>query len=194
MAAFSSQRAFFYAFIVSFLVLIVQCAPAQSEHVHLKHQVRALNSPHIYKRQNVSSFEITEAQKVLNEAVAQQNKYNTYRVENPRRNTYVSRHSSGAKASKRQTSNEPAPPTLNATVLAAAKLVAEANAAAHRKTERCIGNILNLSMLRNSMPRPILPREHLEMRSMEMRQEILIGFRTSLKLAMPQWEMMTLIW
>jgi len=64
----------------------------------------------------------------------------------------------------------------------------------NRKTERCIGNILNLSMLRNSMPRPILPREHLEMRSMEMRQEILIGFRTSLKLAMPQWEMMTLIW
>jgi glucan 1,3-beta-glucosidase len=133
MAAFSSQRAFFYAFIVSFLVLIVQCAPAQSEHVHLKHQVRALNSPHIYKRQNVSSFEITEAQKVLNEAVAQQNKYNTYRVENPRRNTYVSRHSSGAKASKRQTSNEPALPTLNATVLAAAKLVAEANAAAQQK-------------------------------------------------------------
>jgi hypothetical protein len=43
MAAFSSQRAFLYAFIVSFLVLTIQCSPEPIEHVYLKHQIRALN-------------------------------------------------------------------------------------------------------------------------------------------------------
>ncbi|RFU28181.1 hypothetical protein B7463_g8175, partial [Scytalidium lignicola] len=114
-------------------VVPVQTVGRVSERVHLKHQLRALNSPHIHKRQNVSTFEIARAQKILNEAVTQQSKYNSYRLENPRRNTYVSRHSKEAKTSKRKTDDEPTAPPLNATVLAAASLIAEVNAAAQLK-------------------------------------------------------------
>jgi glucan 1,3-beta-glucosidase len=144
MAAFSSHRAFVYAFLVSFFVLLAQCSTEQSERVHLKHQLRAVNASHIHKRQNVSNFEISQAQKILDEAFAQQNKYNTYRLENPRRNTYVSRHSNEAKASKRKRDNEPTAPTLSATVLAAASLIAEVNAAAQ----------LQNGTLHNKYPQP----------------------------------------
>jgi glucan 1,3-beta-glucosidase len=130
MAAFSSHPAFFYAFILSLLVLIVQGRPEKSEPVHLKHQLRSLNSPHIHKRQNISNFELTQARKLVEEAVAQQNIYNNYRVANPKRNTYVSRHSPEAKSSKNKRENGPVAPTLNATVLAAASRLAEFNAAA----------------------------------------------------------------
>lgn len=130
MAAFSSERAFFYAFIDSFLVLIAQCRPEESEPVHLKHQLRALNSPFLHKRQNISNFELTQAQKMVEEAVAQQNIYNSYRVANPRRNTYASRHSPEAKSSKNKRAAEPVAPSLNATVRAAASRLAEFHAAA----------------------------------------------------------------
>lgn len=130
MAAFSSQRAFFYAFIVSFLVLIAQCQPENSEPVYLKHQLRSLNSPHLHKRQNISHLELTQAQKIVQEAIAQQNIYNSYRVANPRRNTYVSRHSPKAKSSNNKRDDEPVAPKLNATVLAAASRLAEFDAAA----------------------------------------------------------------
>lgn len=133
MAAFSSQRAFFYAFIFSFLVFIAQCRPEKSEPVHLKHQLRSLNTPHLHKRQNISNFELTQAQKIVDEAIAQQNIYNSYRVANPRRNTYVSRHSPEAKSFKNKRDDEPVAPTLNATVLAAASRLAEFHAAAQFK-------------------------------------------------------------
>jgi hypothetical protein len=109
--------------------LIAQCRPEREEPVHLKHQIRALNSPHLHKRQNISNFEITQAQKIVAEAVAQQNIYNSYRVANPRRNTYVSRHSPEAHSSKNKRADEPVAPTLNATVLAAASRLAEYHAA-----------------------------------------------------------------
>jgi hypothetical protein len=143
MTALLIQRAFSYAFIVSFLVLLVQCS---SERVHLKHQLRSLNSPHhpthqirsfksphihhIHKRQNVSTVELTEAQKIVTEAVAQQNIYNENRVANPKRNTYLSRPSSEARSANRKRDNEPSPPALNATLLAAASHLAESHAAA----------------------------------------------------------------
>lgn len=131
MVAFPSYRTLNFAFfIVSSLVLLAQCSPEQRERVYLKHQLRALNSPHLHKRQNTSTFELAQARKVLNEAVAQQSQYNRYRLQNPRRNTYVSRHSNEAKAFKSKRDNEPSPPILNTTVLAAARLVAEFNAAA----------------------------------------------------------------
>jgi glucan 1,3-beta-glucosidase len=133
MAGFLSRRSLVYAFLLSFFVLLAQCSGEQSERVHLKHQLRALDSPHIHKGQNATKFEIAQAQKLLNEAVAQQNKYNNYRLENPRRNTYVSRHSNEAAASKKKASNEPSAPVLNATLLAAASLIAESNAAAQLK-------------------------------------------------------------
>jgi hypothetical protein len=130
MTALLIQRAFSYAFIVSFLVLLVQCS---SERVHLKHQLRSLKSPHIHhihKRQNVSTVELTEAQKIVTEAVAQQNIYNENRVANPKRNTYLSRHSSEARSANRKRDNEPSPPALNETLLAAASHLAESHAAA----------------------------------------------------------------
>lgn len=130
MAMLSLYHAFLYVSMVSFFVLFAQCSPDQSEHVHLKHQLRSLNPPHLYKRHNVSTSDISEARRILNEAVAQQNRYNNYRLKNPRRNTYVSRHSKKAKLANVMAVDEPTAPTLNATVLAAASLIAEINAAA----------------------------------------------------------------
>ena len=113
MAAFSSQSAFLYAFIISFLVLIAQCRPEKSEPVHLKHQLHSLNSPHLHKRQNISNSELTQAQKIVAQVIAQQNIYNNYRVANPRRNTYASRNYPEAKFSKNKRDDEPVAPTLS---------------------------------------------------------------------------------
>ena len=67
---------------------------------------------------------------LVDEAVAQQGIYNTYRVANPKRNTYVSRNSAEGQSRKnRKRDDQPTAPTLNATVLAAAALLAEHSAA-----------------------------------------------------------------
>jgi len=78
----------------------------------------------------VSSSDIAQAQTIVNDAVAAQGVYNAYRVAHPQRNRYISRNSPEARAAKnKKRDDEPAAPTLNATVLAAAALLAEHQAA-----------------------------------------------------------------
>ncbi|OBT68746.1 hypothetical protein VE03_02225 [Pseudogymnoascus sp. 23342-1-I1] len=95
----------------------------------LKHQLRALQSKPEYKSQNATQNDVIKANKLVADAIAQQGRYNTYRVENPVRNTYISRFSTRAKDEKRSKSRYP-PPLFNSTVLAAARLLAERDAAA----------------------------------------------------------------
>ena len=130
MASFFPQRALIYAFLLFLLVVAGTCSPPETEPVHLPHQLRALNTPLIHKRQNISTHDITQAQKILAEAVAQQSIYNTYRFDHPKRNTYLSRNSNEAKTAKKKRDVAPIAPALDATVMAAASLIAEADAAA----------------------------------------------------------------
>jgi glucan 1,3-beta-glucosidase len=105
----------------------VSASLTQDHSAYLWHQRQAIESPPLVKRQNVSFSDISQAEKLVADAVAQQSKYNTYRVANPRRNTYQSRHSATAAKAKRD--DEPTPPTLNTTLIAAAALLAEHTAA-----------------------------------------------------------------
>ncbi|KAH8816524.1 pectate lyase superfamily protein-domain-containing protein [Xylogone sp. PMI_703] len=84
----------------------------------------------ITKHDNTPPAAIAEARAVVASAIAEMRATNKARVENPLRNTYVSRHSS---SSKRRTAI-PSPLTRpNTTVAAAAALVAEVDAAAKAK-------------------------------------------------------------
>lgn len=132
MAFFFPQRALIYAFLLFLLVVVGTCSPLETESVHLPHQLRALNKPLIQKRQNVSTYDVTQAQKIVAEAVAQQSIYNTHRFDHPKRNTYLSRNSNEAKAAKQKRDVAPIAPTLNATIVAAASLIAEVHAAAQQ--------------------------------------------------------------
>ncbi|KAE9377716.1 glycoside hydrolase family 55 protein [Stipitochalara longipes BDJ] len=80
---------------------------------------------------SVSTSDIAQAQAIVAEAVRQQGEYNTYRAANPRTNQYYVGNSAEARAYRKQKrATEPAPPTLNPTLRAAAALLAEHNAAA----------------------------------------------------------------
>ncbi|RDW56893.1 pectin lyase fold factor [Coleophoma crateriformis] len=109
-----------------YILAVVGASLTEDPPTYLWHQRRALKNPPVHKRQNTSSYELVQAQKLVAEAVAQQSEYNTYRVANPRRNTYKSRHSATAKHKR---DDEPAAPILNTTLLAAAALLAEHHAA-----------------------------------------------------------------
>lgn len=72
-------------------------ASSEPPPTYLRHQKRALEKSHLYKRestssstQNISDSAIIEAQKIFADAVNQQSLYNTYRVANPRLNKYFS--------------------------------------------------------------------------------------------------------
>ncbi|RAL02989.1 glycoside hydrolase family 55 protein [Aspergillus ibericus CBS 121593] len=119
--AFNRLPLFLFLF---YLVSLIAASPADQP-LHLWHQRRALADPPTPSSQNVSSSALTQAQKLVASAVAQQSEYNAYRVANPKRNTYQSRHSA---ASKQKRSDEPAAPTLDANLRAAAALLAERHA------------------------------------------------------------------
>lgn len=131
-----------YSVLLRILLLLglvaVTLASANSDvpPTYLRHQRRALERPHLLRRTNdssltnVSSTAITEAQRLVTAAAAQQGEYNAYRVANPRRNQYYASNSSEAQAyRKRKRDTEPVPPTLNATIRAAAALLASHTAA-----------------------------------------------------------------
>ncbi len=73
--------------------------------------------------QNISTGALQDAQELVAAAVAQQSVYNAYRVTHPRRNTYKSRPD--ATSTSRRRFDEPAAPALNASLKAAAALLAE---------------------------------------------------------------------
>lgn len=117
------------------LVLGSQSSPP--EKTYLRHQRRAMEKPYVYKRTNGTSSALTTAQKLVDDAVAQQSEYNTYRVAHPRRNNYYasdlpSPKSVAKKAKTRRDQSEPLPPKLNDTIRAAAALLAEHHAAQQR--------------------------------------------------------------
>ncbi|OBT71633.1 hypothetical protein VF21_09708 [Pseudogymnoascus sp. 05NY08] len=123
--------------ILFLLCCVIVLASASGETVppptYLRHQLRALASSPAYKSQNATAGQILKANKLVEESIAQQSLYNTYRVENPIRNSYVSEHSAQAKVFNRNKVSVPVRPTLNSTVLAAAKLLAERDAAAQHR-------------------------------------------------------------
>ncbi|RDW56742.1 pectin lyase fold factor [Coleophoma cylindrospora] len=132
-----------------YVLAVVGASLTKDPPTYLWHQRRALKNPPVHKRQNTSSYELQQAQKLVAEAVAQQSEYNTYRVANPRRNTYESRHSATAKHKR---AGEPAPPTLNTTLLAAAALVAEHHAAQKLSN----GTLHNSYTAFTQLPRPLV--------------------------------------
>ncbi|KIM96238.1 glycoside hydrolase family 55 protein, partial [Oidiodendron maius Zn] len=128
MTPFYQNHLCFLVFL-SYVIAVVSASLTEESPTYLWHQRRSLENPPIAKRQNVSSYDILQAEKLVAEAVAQQAKYNTYRVANPRRNTYLSRPSDESTSTKKKREDEPVQPTLNGTVLAAAALLSERNAA-----------------------------------------------------------------
>jgi glucan 1,3-beta-glucosidase len=128
MASFYQQSLPFWI-LFFYILTVVGASLTEEPPAYLWHQRRSLENPPIRKRQNVSNYDILQAEKLVADAVAQQSKYNAYRVANPRPNTYKSRHSDEATSTKNKREDEPAPPTLNATLVAAAALLAEHNAA-----------------------------------------------------------------
>jgi hypothetical protein len=119
--------------LISFLCFIGVIASSSEQSptgTYLKHQLRALQEKPKYKSQNATNGDISKAQKLVAEAIAQQGRYNTYRVDNPIRNSYASRNSVQAKGGKRSKGSRPSPPSFNSTVRAAARLLAERDAAA----------------------------------------------------------------
>lgn len=116
------------------LVSLVFAGATDEPPTYLRHQRRALEkSHHHYRRSNITSTtNVTEAQRIVDAAVAQQGEYNAWRVQNPRRNNYYASNlpkpdSVNAESRKRD-SSEPSPPVLNSTVRAAAALLAEHDA------------------------------------------------------------------
>ncbi|PYH85075.1 exo-1,3-beta-D-glucanase [Aspergillus uvarum CBS 121591] len=109
---------------------ILFASPIADSDFHLWHQRRALANPPRPRSLNVSSSELRQAQKLVEAAVAQQSEYNAWRVANPKRNTYESRHSNATYAStQHKRSDQPAAPMLDARLRAAAALLAERHAA-----------------------------------------------------------------
>ncbi|KAK6075617.1 LysM domain-containing protein [Seiridium cupressi] len=113
--------------------IVLAAADASSEPAtYLRHQRRAMEKPHVYKRTNISTSDISQAQSIVDAAVAQQGEYNSYRVANPRRNNYYASDlpiPNSVTKKMRRRADESTAPTLNSTVLAAAALVAEHHAA-----------------------------------------------------------------
>ncbi|KAF2153724.1 glycoside hydrolase family 55 protein [Myriangium duriaei CBS 260.36] len=103
----------------------------QYQHLHFHLRRQNASFPLV---QNASATDpvIAAAESILAQAVIQQGLYNTWRVENPLRNTYISRHSPQAPSATRQRkrSGEPVAPHLNNTILAAAAVVAHRDALA----------------------------------------------------------------
>lgn len=84
-------------------------------------------------RNNATDSTLEAAEAIVAAAVIQQGIYNAWRVDNPRRNTYKSRFSANSSTesqSKRKRDEEPVAPHLNATILAAAALIAHRDALA----------------------------------------------------------------
>ena len=111
-----------------FYLLSFVAASPEAKPLYLWHQRRAIANPPTPSLHNVSSSALAYAQKLVASAVAQQSEYNAYRVANPKRNTYRSRHSQDAQSALHQRSDEPVAPTLDANLRAAAALLAEHHA------------------------------------------------------------------
>lgn len=122
----------FLLFLCCLTVLATSSEEGHAPPTHLRHQIRALASSPTYKSQNATADEIFKANKLIQEAIVQQGIYNTHRVENPLRNSYASRGPTQSKSAKIAA---PVRPTLNITLLNAAKLIAERDAAAQHATE-----------------------------------------------------------
>ncbi|KAK8070234.1 LysM domain-containingprotein [Apiospora phragmitis] len=127
--------------LISFLALCatltwVAAYSLPPDHYHLPHQIRALEQSRVQRRQlltittkNVSSRDLQDAQRLVDEAVAAQGRYNSWRLDHPKRNTYVSRHSHKAHEIRtRKRDNEPAVPRLDSSLLTAAAVLAEHHA------------------------------------------------------------------
>ncbi len=119
------------------LAIAAQDAPREPA-TYLRHQRRAMEKRamekkhYTYKRSNVTSSSLAEAQRLVDEAVAQQGTYNSYRVANPRRNNYFASNAenpTSATKRMRKRDDEPSLPVINSTVSAAAALLAEHHAA-----------------------------------------------------------------
>ncbi|KAI9645912.1 hypothetical protein NHQ30_005349 [Ciborinia camelliae] len=160
----SSLKGLYFCLAFFCALAVASTTPKEESPFYLPHQRRGLENPPIQKRQNISTYnastyDILQAEKLVAEAVAQQAAYNNYRVTNPRRNTYLSRHSEEAKSAKRKRDDlsEPTPPSLNVTLLAAAALLAERNAA---------GKLANGTLHKSysqfmTFPRPlVVPSKH----------------------------------
>lgn len=136
----------FLALLAFFGFTLVMAAPSAEPATYLRHQRRALERQHerLYRRSNVtdpgngtsasantSSSALADAQKLIDDMVAQQGAYNAYRVKNPRRNNYYADDlpkPDSVQKKVRRRDDEPAPPTLNSTISAAAALLAEHHA------------------------------------------------------------------
>jgi glucan 1,3-beta-glucosidase len=98
--------------------------------LYMWHQRRAMAKSPRYlspRALNISSSALQQAQDLVAAAVAKQSAYNAYRVANPQRNTYRSRHS-GAASRKRSDDPGPEAPHLDDSLKAAAALLAESHA------------------------------------------------------------------
>lgn len=116
--------------LVAFCLNLIEASPAADPAFHLWHQRRALAHPPRPRSLNTSSSGLRQAQKLVEAAVAQQSEYNAWRVANPKRNTYQSRHSNDAHSSTQHKKyDQPVAPTLDPRLRAAAALLAERHAA-----------------------------------------------------------------
>ncbi|KAK4860839.1 hypothetical protein LT330_004570 [Penicillium expansum] len=114
----------------AFCLNLIWASPAADPAFHLWHQRRAIAHPPRPRSLNTSTSDLWQAQKLVEAAVAQQSEYNAWRVANPKRNTYQSRHSNATRSStQHKRSNQPVAPTLNPRLRAAAALLAERHAA-----------------------------------------------------------------
>ncbi|KAK6223391.1 hypothetical protein LQW54_000509 [Pestalotiopsis sp. IQ-011] len=128
----------FLALLAFFGFTLVMAAPSAEPATYLRHQRRALEKQHerLHRRSNVTvsgngTSALADAQKLIDDMVAQQGAYNAYRVKNPRRNNYYADDlpkPDSVQKKVRRRDDEPAPPTLNSTISTAAALLAEHHA------------------------------------------------------------------
>ncbi|GLA11528.1 hypothetical protein AnigIFM62618_005494 [Aspergillus niger] len=123
-------RTVFLLVVFAFCLNLIGASPIADPNFHLWHQRRALANPPRPRSLNTSITELQQAQKLVEAAVAQQSEYNAWRVANPKRNTYQSRHSNTSHSSTQyELSAQPVAPTLDSRLRAAAALLAERHAA-----------------------------------------------------------------
>ncbi|KAJ5506492.1 Pectin lyase fold/virulence factor [Penicillium expansum] len=107
----------------AFCLNLIWASAAADPAFHLWHQRRAIAHPPRPRSLNTSTSDLWQAQKLVEAAVAQQSEYNAWRVANPKRNTYQSRHFNATRSStQHKRSNQPVAPTLNPRLRAAAAL------------------------------------------------------------------------
>lgn len=82
MASFR-QRRLVAVILFCFVFTKVAASFVEEAPLYMWHQRRSIENPSLRKRQNASTYDITQAEKLVADAIAQQSKYNAYSSSEP---------------------------------------------------------------------------------------------------------------